>query len=219
MKLGRIVIDPPPKKVNPNSVNLTLGSKLLVYTKTYPLLQWWDRQYCRNIANLPFNFAEHFATLDTEDDPRPFIWPLDMAEQEKTVELSIPPGGIILWPEMLYLGHTVEYTESDYYVPQIEGRSSIGRLGFFVHVTSGFGDLAFHGDWTLEFNVIHPLVVYPGTQIAQIALFETTGETTQYSGKYQNQRGPKASGLWKELAEERAKPIGSGEQKTSKEEK
>ena len=32
----------------------------------------------------------------------------------------------------------------------LEGRSSIGRLGLFIHITAGFGDVGFEGFWTLE---------------------------------------------------------------------
>jgi dCTP deaminase len=39
----------------------------------------------------------------------------------------------------------------------IEGRSSIGRLGLFVHVTAGFGDVGFCGYWTLEMFAVQPV--------------------------------------------------------------
>jgi len=57
---------------------------------------------------------------------------------------------MVLAPGQLFLGRTVERTETHGLVPMIEGRSSIGRLGLFVHVTAGFGDVGFCGFWTLE---------------------------------------------------------------------
>ena len=33
----------------------------------------------------------------------------------------------------------------------LEGRSSVGRLGLFIHITAGFGDIGFDGFWTLKF--------------------------------------------------------------------
>jgi hypothetical protein len=43
--------------------------------------------------------------------------------------LTIPAEGLVLEPNRLYLGRTVEYTETHNLVPMLEGRSSIGRLG------------------------------------------------------------------------------------------
>ena len=50
----------------------------------------------------------------------------------------------------------------------LEGRSSVGRLGLFIHVTAGFGDVGFAGYWTLEMFCIHPIVIYPNVEICQI---------------------------------------------------
>jgi dCTP deaminase len=50
----------------------------------------------------------------------------------------------------------------------IEGRSSIGRLGLFVHVTAGFGDVGFCGFWTLEMFAVQPVRIYAGVAICQI---------------------------------------------------
>src|SRR5256885_9005287 len=67
---------------------------------------------------------------------------LDMAAPNRTRRLRIPKEGLVLTPQKLYLGRTAELTETHNLVPMIEGRSSIGRLGLFVHVT-GFGDVGF----------------------------------------------------------------------------
>ena len=58
----------------------------------------------------------------------------------------------------------------------IEGRSSVGRLGLFVHVTAGFGDVGFCGFWTLEMFAVQPVRVYPGVPICQIFYHEIHGE-------------------------------------------
>ncbi|HEY5575676.1 MAG TPA: dCTP deaminase, partial [Clostridiaceae bacterium] len=68
---------------------------------------------------------------------------LDMKKQNKVKSIVIPEEGLVLEPGKLYLGRTVEYTETDKYVPMLEGRSSVGRLGLFIHVTAGFGDVGF----------------------------------------------------------------------------
>jgi dCTP deaminase len=98
------------------------------------------------------------------------------------------------------LGRTVERTETHNFVPMIEGRSSVGRLGLFVHVTAGFGDVGFCGYWTLEMFAVQPIRIYPGTQICQIIYHQICGDITEYvSNKYQHNRDIQPSLLYKEL--------------------
>jgi dCTP deaminase len=94
--------------------------------------------------------------------------PLDMKKPNPSEKIIIPEEGYLLKPGILYLGRTLEYTETFNLVPMLEGRSSIGRLGMYVHVTAGFGDVGFKGFWTLEISVIHPLVIYPNVQISSL---------------------------------------------------
>src|SRR5262245_60435849 len=82
---------------------------------------------------------------------------LDMSKPNRTERITIPSDGLILNPNQLYLGRTRERTETHNLVPMIEGRSSIGRLGLFVHVTAGFGDVGFCGYWTLEMFAVQPV--------------------------------------------------------------
>ncbi len=92
---------------------------------------------------------------------------LDMGRPNRHSRLEIPREGIELNPNQLYLGRTVERTVTHNLVPMLEGRSSIGRLGLFVHITAGFGDVGFDGYWTLEMFAIQPIRIYAGVQIAQ----------------------------------------------------
>ncbi len=125
---------------------------------------------------------------------------LDMKHANKTYKVIIPDEGFILKPGELYLGRTLEYTKTDKYVPMLEGRSSIGRLGLFVHITAGFGDVGFNGYWTLEMYCIRPIKIYPYVQICQIYYHSITGEYECYhSGKYQNNQGIQASLLYKDF--------------------
>ena len=71
---------------------------------------------------------------------------------------TIPEDGFVLNPNQLYLARTVERTETHNLVPMLEGRSSVGRLGLFVHVTAGFGDVGFCGFWTLEMYAIRAAI-------------------------------------------------------------
>lgn len=112
--------------------------------------------------------------------------------------LRVPDEGLVLQPEQLYLGHTVERVGSDQYVPLLFGRSSVGRLGLFVEITAPIGDIGFHGQWTLMLSVVRPLRVYPGMKIGQIMFFVSEGEIDLYEGKYQHAVGPQESRYWRD---------------------
>ena len=125
---------------------------------------------------------------------------LDMKKANNFRKICIPDEGIILEPNTLYLGRTVEYTRTENYVPMLEGRSSIGRLGLFIHVSAGFGDVGFSGYWTLEIHCVHPIRVYPEIEICQIYYHTIEGEYEKYtSGKYQNNTGVQASLMYKDF--------------------
>lgn len=126
---------------------------------------------------------------------------LDMKRPNRFRRINIPPEGLVLQPNQLYLGRTMEYTETRNLVPMLEGRSSIGRLGLFVHVTAGFGDVGFCGYWTLEMFAIQPVRIYAGVQVCQVFYHTVEGAVTEYgSGKYQHNRDIQPSLLFRELA-------------------
>ena len=125
---------------------------------------------------------------------------LDMRRANRVRRMGIPAEGLVLRPNQLYLGRTVERTETRNLVPMIEGRSSIGRLGLFVHVTAGFGDVGFCGYWTLEMFAVQPVRIYAGVAICQIFYHDIRGSFTEYqSDKYQHNHDIQPSLLFKEL--------------------
>src|SRR5215469_6759597 len=129
---------------------------------------------------------------------------LDMRRANRVRRITIPPEGLVLNPNQLYLGRTIERTETHNFVPMIEGRSSVGRLGLFVHVTAGFGDVGFCGYWTLEMFAVQPVRIYAGVSICQIFYHQIAGDFTEYaSDKYQHNRDIQPSLLFKELSPER----------------
>lgn len=156
-----IVIQPfDPKRLNPNSYNLSLHNELLVYENRL----------------------------------------LDMKVPNPVKTLTIPESGLVLEPDKLYLGRTNEFTQTDRFVPMLEGRSSVGRLGLFIHVTAGFGDVGFAGYWTLEIFCVQPIRIYPNVEICQIYYHDIHGDYDLYqSGKYQNNTGIQPSLLYKDF--------------------
>jgi len=146
--------------INPNSYNLRLYNKLLIYADEI----------------------------------------LDMKVPLKTQEITIPDEGLILQPGRLYLGRTFEHTVTRKHVPMLEGRSSVGRLGIYIHVTAGFGDVGFNGYWTLEIQCIHPVKIYPMVEICQIYYHTISDKFTPYQkGKYQNNDGIQPSLFYKDF--------------------
>ena len=156
-----IFIEPfDPRRLNPNSYNLTLHNELLVYENRL----------------------------------------LDMKMENPVEQLTIPEEGLVPQPDRLYLGRTQEFTRTENFVPMLEGRSSVGRLGLFIHVTAGFGDVGFAGYWTLEIFCVQPIRIYPGVEICQIYYHDIRGDYEPYrSGKYQNNTGIQPSLLYKDF--------------------
>ena len=155
-----IIEDFDESRLGPNSYNLRLGSRLLIYTEAV----------------------------------------LDMKKENPTTELTIPEEGMVLYPGILYLGETMEYTDAGKYLMIMHGRSSMGRLGIEFHVCAGLSDIGFKGRWTLEIRVIHPVRVYAGTEVCQILFEEMTGEVEiKYHGKYQNSKRVIASRINKDF--------------------
>lgn len=161
MKLGNLSISPfNDDCINPNSYNLRLHNKLLVYDEDV----------------------------------------LDMKKENKYKEIIIPKDGLVLVPGTLYLGRTVEKTTTKNFVPMLEGRSSVGRLGLYIHVTAGFGDVGFSGYWTLEIHCVQPIRIYENVELCQIYYHTICGDYDEYSsGKYQNNKEVQPSLLFKDF--------------------
>ncbi|MCX8472747.1 MAG: dCTP deaminase [Sediminibacterium sp.] len=128
---------------------------------------------------------------------------LDAKKHNKVNLFEIPEEGFILQPNNLYLGVTVEYTETHCSVPFLEGKSSVGRLGIDIHATAGKGDVGFCGYWTLEISCKIPVKVYPNMPIGQIIYFAIDGDIAfkynhKTSAKYNQQPNiPIESMMWK----------------------
>jgi deoxycytidine triphosphate deaminase len=124
---------------------------------------------------------------------------LDAKKVNEYKEIVIPEDGYTLMPNQLYLGHTIEEMGSDHYAPTMQARSSVGRLGLYIYLNSGLGDIGFKKQWTLELHVIHPLRVYPGMKVGQMLFWRPQGEITLYQGKYKDSVGPQTSQIWQDF--------------------
>lgn len=162
------------------------------------------RELGKGIAIEPFNEGQlnpNSYNLKLHNELMVYDAPvLDMKTPNPTSSITIPKEGLLLETGKLYLGRTVERTETSKFVPMLEGRSSIGRLGLFIHVTAGFGDVGFKGFWTLEIFCVQPIRIYANVDICQIFYHTIEGDYDSYKGgKYQDNEGIQASMLYKDF--------------------
>lgn len=187
IEAGHIVIDPfDASKVGPNSVDLHLGPQLLVYNL-------WDSKHGRAGGHRPGGATAY-------EIPHGVRY-LDAKKENPVIEMKIDQvNGFLFHPGILYLGHTIEFTETHKHVPCVETTSSAARLGVSAHLSAGFGDCFFKGTFTLEITVVQQVVLYVGMPICQIYYNTLEGEVRNYQGSYTGQQGPRPSMLWKKLA-------------------
>jgi dCTP deaminase len=128
---------------------------------------------------------------------------LDAKVHNEIEHFEIPKEGFVLQPNTLYLGVTMEYTETHAHVPFLEGKSSTGRLGIDIHATAGKGDVGFCNTWTLEISATQPVKIYAGMPIGQLIYFVVEGDietlyNTKTNAKYNNPTTrPVESMMWK----------------------
>lgn len=103
---------------------------------------------------------------------------IDPAKPENFFESRKINGSFTLEPGQFVLGTTLERISlSDAVAAQIEGRSSLGRLGIMVHMTAGIIHAGFGAKGpsalTLEIYSVNPnsVFLHAGMKIAQLSFF------------------------------------------------
>lgn len=192
LQSGDIVINPfNPENLGSNSYDVTLAGTMAVYQN---VCTGWYAKTKDGIA-IPSQPNIHCCFLDAK-------------EENELYYFDIPDEGIILYPNILYLAVTNEYTESPIYFPKFDGLSSGGRLGISGHQTAGFGDVGYCGHWTLEITVVHPVKIYKDMPIGQINFWTVEGEvlkpynkkpSAKYNNGYSEKPMPMGSGMWKKF--------------------
>lgn len=111
----------------------------------------------------------------------------------------------ILWPGQFALAQTWEIvTLAPTLAARVEGKSSLGRLGYRVHSTAGFIDPGFHGRVTLELSNDSglPLAFWPGMKVGQLCVFRLSSPAERPYGygvlgsHYGGQMTPQPSKMW-----------------------
>lgn len=130
---------------------------------------------------------------------------VDPLKDHKWFEFDLSERERIIQPGKLYLAHTIEIAGSSVYIPKIEGKSTLARLGLSIHLTAGYGDIGFIGSWTLEITTVKPFVLRYGMPICQIEFDVIKGDKhIFYNGKYNAQTSvglPQARTDWVFLTE------------------
>lgn len=173
---GNIILEPfNVDYLNPNSVDLTLN----------PVYKTMDRH-------------KHIMTYGSDPNVYGGVY-FDCKNENFFMEKTMGPEGLILQPGELYIYHTNEKIGVKNNIRgTVMGKSSLGRLGLFVHVTAGFVDTGFEGSLVLEMVATIPIKVYPNQKICQIEFVRVEGDINQTydqkpGSKYMNQVGSTTS--------------------------
>ena len=132
-------------------------------------------------------------------------------KEDEPIDIKKSNGGyrkikgdtFILYPNNFVLATTIEYISlPDNLTAEVQGRSSIGRLGLNVQ-NAGWVDPGFCGEITLElFNSSrNPIKLEKGMRIAQLIFAECYPVSKPYNGKYKGQRGATPSFIFKDYDE------------------
>lgn len=142
-------------------------------------------------ASIDLHLGNEFTLLTKSKEPVD-IFDSDDCNTFKAKSFTIYPKFFIL-----------ATTKEEVYIPPtmtafIEGRSSIGRKGLFIH-NAGYIDPGFQGQITLElFNCsCRPITIHSGMSICQMVVsYLETPCNKPYSGRYQFQKGTTPSRLF-----------------------
>ena len=137
----------------------------------------------------------------TEDIIQPCSVDLELASELKTLNgksIDISQDSYHLKAGEFILGSTNEYVEiPSYLCGQVDGRSSIARMGISIHQTGGYIDAGFRGNITLEiYNASDKAFeLYLGQPICQLIIHALSSEclrpygSVKLNSKYQDSEG------------------------------
>jgi dCTP deaminase len=127
------------------------------------------------------------------------LLPIDLSDisDEHSKSVVVGSEGFRLNPLTFALGSTMEQVNMPANMAgRLDGKSSLARLGLFIHITGGNIDPGFSGRVTIElFNARRKAIILrPGWPICQI-VFSTLASRARrpYEGRYQGAMGVEAS--------------------------
>jgi len=180
VKSGKIIVEPfEEENVGPSSLDIRLGFKFRVFKNV-------DRE-----AIDPKNY-EDTVLFRTETEK----YTIHHGIFSDLYILKNSEYPIIVHPGEFILASIYEYIKLPSNIAaQIQGRSSLARLGLIIHTSAGWIDPGYAGYITLEIVNVNkvPIKLYPLMKVAQISFFEIEEAETPYdkrkSSKYINEEG------------------------------
>lgn len=104
---------------------------------------------------------------------------LDFRQENPKVKIPIPDDGLLLKIDKIYLAATEELIGSDHFAAIIHARSSVARLGLFVHVTADLIDIGSYDRWILQLHAVQPVRIFRGMRIGQVTFWSAKGPTNK----------------------------------------
>lgn len=108
----------------------------------------------------------------------------------KTQTIEVKDGDeFILHPGISILGYSKERFGSDYYLIEVNGKSSLARIGLIVHNSASIVNPGHYLHIALELCNLNnvPIVLRPGMEIAQLSfstLSSNTAQSYKETGRY-----------------------------------
>jgi dCTP deaminase len=101
---------------------------------------------------------------------------LDFKADNPKVKIAIPDAGLVLRTDRIYLAATEELIGSDHFAAIVHARSSVARMGLFVHVTADLIDVGTYERWILQLHAVQPVRIFCGMRIGQVTFWSISGD-------------------------------------------
>ncbi len=194
IKNGKIRVEPFDESlVGPASLDVRLGFRFRMFK-----IGFLDSIDLKNFRD------EKIGEEDFEDHR------VERYRYSEVIEIKDPNRPFVLHPNEFVLASIYEYVGlPDNIGAQINGRSSIARLGLLVHTSAGWVDPGYEGHLTLEILNVNsvPIKLYPLTPIANLVFFETEPVEVPYNkrkkSKYVGERGATQSKIAEDFSFQR----------------
>lgn len=106
---------------------------------------------------------------------------LDFKTENPKTKVAIPAEGRVLRTDRIYLAATEELIGSDHFAAIVHARSSVARMGLFVHVTADLIDIGSYDRWILQLHAVQPVRVFAGMRIGQVTFWTAAGKSPAHA--------------------------------------
>ncbi len=187
-------------------IKLAIKSGYIKWQSPYPLVT--------QPASIDLHLAKNILTFARRRVKNAVIDLKKPVEGYMDYEIIDSERGAVIHPHEFILGVTQEWISlPNQLLANVDGKSSLGRLGLVIHATAGFIDPGFAGHVTLEITNLteQPLIIYPNMAIGQIRFTVMTSpaqfsygdprlKSKSYFNKYSKNPKPIASQYWKNFS-------------------